>query len=206
MVNWTGFRGDLDARSRYISFTFGFSLVAFLWVVGWGIDNATTVIDLSSRLITIARSASIGLGTGYYLGATLTKKETSERWIFLGVFLAVTTGAISTSVMSIISDQVSIAALLQPAIIVIGVLVSILAHQTPAIQTNEQYKQMFYIISGYVTTAVVAVLASINYITLILNKIDTVMSDNASLVIGASVIFLAGGYLGMKTSNSSSDR
>lgn len=205
MIGWIGFRGDLDSRSRYISFAFGVLLVALFSAVGWGIDNATNVIDLSSQLTTVARSASIGLGTGYYLGATLTQNETSERWIFLGIFVAITIGAISTSVISVIPNQISIASLLQPIIIVVGVAVSILAHQTPAIQTTDKYKEIFRFISGYVTTAVVAILASVNYIFSILAKLDSIVSDNITLVIGGLIILLVGLYLGSGINTSSSD-
>lgn len=205
MIGWDGFRGDLDSRSRYISFAFGVLLVALFSAIGWGIDNATNVINLSSQLTTIARSASIGLGTGYYLGATLTQNETSERWIFLGIFVAITIGAISTSVASVVPNELSITSLLEPIIIVVGVAVSMLAHQTPAIQTTEQYKEVFRFISGYITTIIVVILASVNYIFSILGKLDSIVSDNIKLVVGGLIILIVGIYLGSGINTSSSD-
>lgn len=206
MVERTRFTGDLDQKGRYTSFIFGVLLVIFFWALGLGIDNAVTAIDLSSQLVTITRSASIGLGTGYYLGATLIREETSERWVFLGIFLTIAAGTMFTSINSVISNTISINILLEPIVILSGGLVSILAHRTPAVQTNREYKSIFRFISGYATTIVVVVLASINYILSILDTLIAAISGNVFLYIAiAVVIFLFGIVVGTGSGSSSDE-
>jgi len=206
MVERRGFTGDLDQKDRYISFIFGVLLVVFFWALGLGIDNAVTSIDLSSQLVTITRSASIGLGTGYYLGATLIRTETSERWIFLGIFLTIATGTIAASINTIISNPISINILLEPIVILSGGLVSILAHRTPAVQTNKEYKSIFRFISGYATTVIVVILASINYILSIFDTLAAIISGNMFLyVLIGSLVFLAGIVVGSGSGSSSDE-
>ena len=140
MIEWKGLDDNISSQERYVSLIFGVLLVVFFSALGWGIDNATAVIDLSSQLTTITQSASVGLGTGYYFGATLTEKETSRRWVLFGIFSSVAIGAIITSLLPVFSDSETVN-LLQPAVILAGGLVSIFANITPAVQTNEQYKK-----------------------------------------------------------------
>jgi len=192
MTEWKGLNNNISSQDRYVSFVFGVLLVVFFSAVGWGIDNATTVIDLSSQLTTVTRSASVGLGTGYYFGATLTEKETSKRWVLFGIFFSVSIGAIIASLLPVLSDSKTVN-LLQPAVILTGGLVSILANITPAVQTNKQYKEIFRFISGYVTTGLVVLLASINYLVTLFNKISEFIVGNIPVYIfGGILMFILG--------------
>jgi len=192
MIEWKGLDDNISSQERYVSLIFGVLLVVFFSALGWGIDNATAVIDLSSQLTTITQSASVGLGTGYYFGATLTEKETSRRWVLFGIFSSVAIGAIITSLLPVFSDSETVN-LLQPAVILAGGLVSIFANITPAVQTNEQYKKTFSFISGYLTTGLVILLASIDYlITLFKSASDFIVGNVPVYIFGGVLVFIIG--------------
>lgn len=192
MIEWKGLDNNISSQERYVSLIFGVLLVVFFSALGWGIDNATAVIDLSSQLTTITQSASVGLGTGYYFGATLTEKETSRRWVLFGIFSSVAIGAIITSLLPVFSDSETVN-LLQPAVILAGGLVSIFANITPAVQTNEQYKKTFSFISGYLTTGLVILLASIDYlITLFKSASDFIVGNVPVYIFGGVLVFIIG--------------
>ena len=208
MIELTGLTEDLKRIDRIASFGFGVILVTFLSLLSVGINSSTSTINLAPPAVTIARSASIGLGTGYYLGATLYEKESSLRWVFLGVFSAVTIGSAAQGVYILVnSNYNTIYELIIPtSLIILGSILSILAHFTPAIQNHEPFKKWFKFISGFVSTTVVTILATLEYVLTIISTFINWLLSLTTLQIGlliVSIIFASAIILWATVKNAS---
>lgn len=143
---------------QLISFILGVLVVVFLAFLGRAIGESTTVVDISGPLLINMRMASVGLGTGYYLGASFRQEGSGETWFLFGVFLSLAVGAFIT-VDSTIDGQYPASSLL-----ILGGLVSTIAHLTPTINETEEYIKMLKFIGGYATTIVVVFLSVADYL------------------------------------------
>jgi hypothetical protein len=208
MIKLTGLTGDLKRIDRIASFGFGVILVTFLSLLSAGINSSTNAINLAWPGVTIARSASIGLGTGYYLGATLCQKESSLRWVFLGVFSAVTIGSAAQGGYTLVnSNYNTVYELIIPtSLIILGSILSILAHFTPAIQNHEPFKKWFKFISGFVSTIVVTILAALEHVLIIISTFTSWLSSLTTPQAGfliAIIMFISASILWAAIKNTS---
>jgi hypothetical protein len=161
-------------RTQSVSFLFGVLLVIFLWILGAAVQEATDVINLSGRFITIVRAASVGLGTGYYLGASIKEDKNSTLWIFLGIFLTLSVG------FGIANDTQILGWIPASGLIIIGAVLSIFAHLTPAIQNDSEIRELFNFISGIATTGVVVIIGISDYAVTVLIKIYAALANETS--------------------------
>jgi len=157
--------GTLIARQEhsgwYPSLTawlLGVIFVGFVALLGGAISSSTDLVDISGKLITSVRMASIGLGTGYYIGSSLHHQEAEKSWFLFGVFTAL-------SVLAIYTNNAVIFGRFPAYILLItGAVLSVVAHVTPLVVNNEDYLALLRYTAGYVTTSAVVVLAISDYL------------------------------------------
>ncbi len=136
----------------------GVTAIAFLSFLGLAVQSSTELIDVSGSFITSVRMASIGLGTGYYIGSSLRHRESGKSWFLFGVFSAL-------SVLAYVTADTMIAGQ-YPAyiLLILGSILTIVAHATPLVVKNEDYLNLLRYLAGYASTAVVVFLATMDYV------------------------------------------
>ncbi|SNR60471.1 hypothetical protein SAMN06266787_10612 [Halorubrum ezzemoulense] len=172
--------------SRVISFSFGIILVAFFGFLGLGIESTTEVLDFSSSFISVVQAASVGLGMGYYLGASLKGRNGSRQWILLGIFTGLTIWGI------LILNTQLFWRIPTFTLIPLGGVLSIFAHLTPAVQNEKKYRELFRFISGLLTTIIVVFLRVAELLaTLVVDLISWITSTTPTFIIALVAIFVA---------------
>lgn len=180
--------------SRFISFLFGVIIVVFFTLLGSGIESATEVVNFSSPLFTVVRAASVGLGTGYYLGASLESGSRSRQWVLLGAFTALAVWGFFTLNIRLFWQVPA------SALIPVGGVLSILAQITPAVQNTEEYREAYRFLSGTVTSVAVVLLSTIEFLsTLVQRFLGWFLSVASALIVDVLallVTLLVGIYIG----------
>ena len=161
--------------------------MVFLGLFGMGIERTTDVVDLESPFITVVRAASLGLGTGYYLGASLKGGDKSHQWVLLGAFFTLTVWG-GVTLQRQLLQWIPVWSL-----IVIGGILSIFAHLTPAIQDSENYKSTFKFLSGILTTAIVVFLGIFEFLLTLLQRFwSWFTSLTQEIYVGIAVVIIIG--------------
>ncbi|MFD1642201.1 hypothetical protein [Halohasta litorea] len=140
------------------AWVFGVIVVVFLSLLGGAISSSTDLINISGEQITVVRMASVGLGTGYYIGLSLKNREAGKSWFMFGIFSALSVISYFT-VDTVVFEQIP-----AYAILIVGSVLTMFAHGTPVVTNNEQYLKLLKYISGYTSTVVVVILATSKYI------------------------------------------
>jgi sensor histidine kinase YesM len=168
------------------AFVFGCLVVVSLALIGGAIGQSTDLINISGEIITVVRMASIGLGTGYYLGSSLKNREAGRSWFLFGAFSTLTVLAVMT-VDGLILGQYPFYLLL-----VITGLTSVFAHMTPFIVNNESYMSLIKFVSGYMSTVAVTLLAISEYLLTMMSTLSSwYEAKGMHEQIGIIVLFIA---------------
>lgn len=137
---------------------FGIGTVIFLTLLSGAVEKSTDILNLSNNFITTIRLASIGLGTGYYLGQSLKKESTDLTWYLLGVFVTLTALAANSKHFLIFGNYPSY------LLLIIGGVLSIIANITPLVNNTEDYKDLVRYLTGYITTIIVVFISISDYL------------------------------------------
>ncbi|WP_152422187.1 hypothetical protein [Natrialba asiatica] len=140
------------------AFLLGIMSILFLTLLGGAVGQSTDLIDISGELITSIRMSSIGLGTGYYLGSSLKQHQSGLSWYLFGVFSTLAVMSILTVESTIFNQFPSY------TLLVCGGVLTTLAHLTPLVAENDDYRALLKYLSGYLSTSVVVILAASEYL------------------------------------------
>lgn len=152
---------SIHSSKWYASITawlFGVVVVVFLSLLGGAISSSTELIEISGQLITSVRMASIGLGTGFYLGSSIRHQESGKSWFLFGVFTALSVLAYFTT------DGVILGQFPVYSLLVAGGVLTVIAHITPMVNENEEILQLLKYIAGYLSSMIVVIIASSKYL------------------------------------------
>jgi len=170
------------------AFLLGVMSILFLALLGGAVSQSTDMIDVSGKLITSIRMSSIGLGTGYYLGSSLKDRNSGLSWYLFGMFSTLTTISILTVEAKIFNQY--------PAytLLVCGAVLTTLAHLTPLVAENDDYRNLLKYLSGYLSTGVVVVLAASEYLFTFASWI-WVWYSAQEMMKQAFILFILGAFL-----------
>lgn len=160
--------GDVSQSRWYgalTAFSLGSIVVIFLTLLGGAIEQSTALVNISGELITAARMASIGLGTGYYFGLSLKRRESGVSWFLFGVFTTLTVMTKAASEVTIFGQFPS------HTLLITGALLSIIAHLTPVVTNDKDNMMILKFLSGYVSTAIIVILSISGYIFTLFSNI-----------------------------------